>query len=210
MLEHFAHALVCFGRALQVPLGADNLLDGITLSLGDRFLRCFGELLNSLLVMTKILLASNQDDGQSVAEMKNLGYPLLLDVLEGIRGVNGEANQDDMRVRIRERAEPIVIFLASRIPQCELDVLIVDLHIGNIVLEDGRNINLRESSLGEDYEQTSLPASTIANDDQLASDLSHFNGLNYLAIRRSSTERQKRQVSGRVVAGWWWKQRRGI
>jgi hypothetical protein len=34
------------------------------------------ELLNGLLVEAQILLAANKDDGQALAEVKNLGNPL--------------------------------------------------------------------------------------------------------------------------------------
>lgn len=39
---------------------------------GDRLLACLAELLNSLVVVTQILLAANEDDGETLAEVKNL------------------------------------------------------------------------------------------------------------------------------------------
>jgi hypothetical protein len=62
----------------------NDLLDSITLSLGHGLLGSLGKLLNSLRVMSKILLASNKNDGKTLTEMKNLGNPLLLNVIEGI------------------------------------------------------------------------------------------------------------------------------
>ena len=77
------------------------------------------ELFNGLLIVTQILLATNEDDGETAAEMKNFGDPLclrhvsevsylemewwwqqylLLDVIEGIGRVNSKADQDDMRI----------------------------------------------------------------------------------------------------------------
>ena len=50
----------------------------IYLLLVDRLLRCLCEFLDSLLVMTKILLASNKDHGEAVAEVNNLGNPLQI------------------------------------------------------------------------------------------------------------------------------------
>ena len=43
---------------------------------GDRLLARLAELLNGLLVVAKILLASDQDDGEALAEVKNLRDPL--------------------------------------------------------------------------------------------------------------------------------------
>ena len=47
-----------------------------------------------------------------------------------------------MGVGVTERTETIVVFLSRRIPQRELNVLSIDLDIGDIVLEHGGNINL--------------------------------------------------------------------
>jgi hypothetical protein len=41
---------------------------------------------------------------------------LLLDVIEGIRRVDCEADEDDVGVWVAEGSEPIIVFLARRIP----------------------------------------------------------------------------------------------
>lgn len=38
----------------------------------DRLLACLAELLNSLVVVAQILLATNEDDGKALAEVKDL------------------------------------------------------------------------------------------------------------------------------------------
>lgn len=67
---------------------------------------------------------------------------LLLDVVKRVGGVNGEANQDNVRVGVREGAETVVILLASSIPKSQLNVLAVDLDVGDIVFEDGGDVDL--------------------------------------------------------------------
>lgn len=47
-----------------------------------------------------------------------------------------------MRVGVGEGTETVVIFLAGGIPEGELDVLAVDLDIGDVVLEDSGDIDL--------------------------------------------------------------------
>jgi hypothetical protein len=64
-------------------------------------------------------------------------------VVERIWRVNGEANENDVAVWVGERSQPVVIFLARRIPQGEFDVLSIDLYVGYIVLEHGRNVDLQ-------------------------------------------------------------------
>lgn len=47
-----------------------------------------------------------------------------------------------MGVGVGERTKTVVVFLASRIPQGQLDVLAVNLDVGNIVFEDGGDVDL--------------------------------------------------------------------
>lgn len=67
---------------------------------------------------------------------------LLLHVVQRIGRVYSETDEDDVGVRVAERPETIIILLASRIPQRQFDVLAIDLHIGNVVLEDSRHVDL--------------------------------------------------------------------
>ncbi len=67
---------------------------------------------------------------------------LLLDVVERVGRVDRKADQDDVRVGVGQRAQPVIILLASRIPKGQLDVLAIDLDIGDIVLKDGGDIDL--------------------------------------------------------------------
>ncbi len=67
---------------------------------------------------------------------------LLGDVVQGVGGVDSEANQDDVRIGVRQRSETVVVLLTSRIPQCQLNVSAIDLDIGNVVLKDGRDVDL--------------------------------------------------------------------
>lgn len=47
-----------------------------------------------------------------------------------------------MGVGVGERAETVVILLAGGIPEGELDVLAIDLDIGDVVLEDSGDVDL--------------------------------------------------------------------
>jgi hypothetical protein len=127
---------------------------------GYRLLGSLVQLLDGLLVEAQILLAANQDDGQALAEVQDLGDPLgallaaaahraalwethlLLYVVERIGRVDGKADQDNVGVGVGERAETVVILLAGGIPEGELDVLAIDLDIGDVVLEDSGDVDL--------------------------------------------------------------------
>lgn len=68
---------------------------------------------------------------------------LLLDVVERVGRVDGEADKDDVRVGVGQRAQTVVIFLACGIPEGELNVLAVNLYIGNVVLENSGHVDLQ-------------------------------------------------------------------
>lgn len=105
--------------------------------------------------------------GLSFSEGHDLTY-LLLDVVQGVRGIDGEADQDDMRVGVGERAETVVILLASRIPQGQLNVLAIDLDIGDIVLENSGNVDLAAEKASANYkfgrygQKTQVPVERVA------------------------------------------------
>lgn len=76
MLKHLADTLVGLGRALEVLVGTNLLADLLTLFRRDRLLARLTQLFNCLRVVAQILLAANQDDGQALAKVQNLGNPL--------------------------------------------------------------------------------------------------------------------------------------
>ena len=55
-----------------------------------------------------------------------LGEPLLLDVLERSRACHAEADEEDVRLRVRERPETIVILLSSGIEESERVGVVAD------------------------------------------------------------------------------------
>lgn len=69
---------------------------------------------------------------------------LLLDVVERVWRVDGETDQNDVGVGVRQRTETVIIFLASSIPKGEFNVLAINLDVGDIVLEDGRDVDLHK------------------------------------------------------------------
>ena len=88
----------------------------------------------------------------------------LLNVVQRIWRVNGETDEDDMRVWVAERTKAVVVFLASRVPQSEFNVFSVNLYICNVVLKNGGDINLVENGivrLGERKEMLKLTSGKV-------------------------------------------------
>lgn len=91
---------------------------------------------------------------QAKIDIRNAKYErklrlyLLLNVIERVGAVDGEANKDNVGVGITERTETIVVFLAGGIPKCELDTLAINFDVCDVVLKYGRDIDLLSNSEG--------------------------------------------------------------
>ena len=57
------------------------------------------------------------------------------DIVKGRRADDGEADEEDVGLRVREGSESVVIFLPSGIPQTQANGLAVDHHTGRVVVE---------------------------------------------------------------------------
>lgn len=75
-LEDLSHALASLGRALHVTLRSNLLRNSETFWSRHRSLVHSGKILHRLWVVSKILLASDQDDRQALAKVQDLGNPL--------------------------------------------------------------------------------------------------------------------------------------
>ncbi len=68
---------------------------------------------------------------------------LLFHIVERVREVDGEAEEEDMGVGVREWAETVAeLVLASRIPQGEPDGLAVHLDVRDVEFKDCRDVHL--------------------------------------------------------------------
>jgi len=173
VLEHFADAFASLGATFEVMPRADLLRYGHTLFGADGPLTRFPELFNGLAISPEILLASHQDNRESSTEMHHFRNPLLLDVVEGIRAIDGETDKNDMRVGIGKRSKAVIVFLAGRIPKSEFNMLAIDFDVGDVVLKDGWYIHLWECTLREDDQQTCLSTCTITDNNEFTTNLRH-------------------------------------
>lgn len=90
---------------------------------------------------------------------------LRLHVVKRRRAHNGEANQKHVRLRVRQRPQPIVVLLPRRIPQPKTDGLIIHHDARRVVVEDGRDVLAGEGVGGVGYEQAGLAYGAVARDD---------------------------------------------
>ena len=64
-----------------------------------------------LLVFPQIQLSSNQDHQNSGTVLLNLWNPFVLDVAQGPRVDDGEADDEDVRLVVRDQSQFVVFFL---------------------------------------------------------------------------------------------------
>lgn len=58
--------------------------------------------------------------------------------------VDGEDDEDDVGVVVRERTQTVKVLLSGRVPECEFHELAVELDLSDEVLEDGWDVVLRK------------------------------------------------------------------
>src|SRR3989338_265740 len=97
-----------------------------------------------------------------------LGNPLLLDVLEGVRVDSGEADQEDVGASVAGLgAEVDVVVLSGSIPEGNIYKLPIKFLQDAEVVEDGGDVMLNKPGHGVSHQQTALPNRPVAHDAAL-------------------------------------------
>lgn len=135
LIEHRLEALLGQSRALQILDGGDLLGHCQSLGIGDGGELLVLQLLDRGLVVAQIQLGADQDDRDTGAVVTHLGEPLGPDVLKGGRIHQREADEEDVRLGIGERSQPVVVLLPGGIPETQIDGLGVHHHVGWVVIE---------------------------------------------------------------------------
>jgi hypothetical protein len=86
----------------------------------------------------------------------HLGIPLGRHVLERDRIDDREADEEDVGVGVRERAQSVVLLLTGCVPETELDRLVAGRQVDDVVVEDGGNVVLGKAVVGVSDEKASF------------------------------------------------------
>lgn len=105
------------GRALDVFDGTQVLGHTVTVLLANGLHLLTGELLTDTGVIAQIGLRADDQAGNTGAVVVDLREPFLANVFKGRRRGDGEANQEDVGLGVRQRAKTIVILLSGSIEQ---------------------------------------------------------------------------------------------
>lgn len=128
-------------------MGPNFLRYSDTLLIGNRIHPPLLQSLHGPFVLSKVELGAYQDDGNVGGVVLDFGKPFPLDVVEGRRTGNGEADQEDIGLGVREWPKTIVVFLSGRIPKAQADGLSVDQDACGIVIKPRRMVT-REPKVG--------------------------------------------------------------
>lgn len=71
----------------------------------------------------------------------------MLDIVERVGAVDGEAYQDDVGFRVCKGPQSLVVLLAGGIPKSQLNRLAVYSTVGDVVFEDGGDLRSRISAV---------------------------------------------------------------
>jgi len=115
-LEHLPHALLALSGTFQVRERVDFVRHRLPLVRSHGLLFHLHEFASRHFVRAQVFLVSDEDDRHVGTEVSHLGRPLLRDVLEAVRAVDGEAHEDDVRVWVGQRTEAVIVLLSGCVP----------------------------------------------------------------------------------------------
>ena len=79
------------------------------------------------------------DTGQDVKQHQITTY-LAADIVKRRLARNRKANQEHVRLRVRERTQAVIVFLAGGIPEAQVDGLSVNHDVGRVIVKDSGNV----------------------------------------------------------------------
>jgi len=165
--EHLLHPAARLRGALDV-LGTDFACDLRALLGRDGPLSLRAKHPFRVVVPAEVRLGCDEYERCTLAKVRYLWVPLVLDVLKTDRKVNGEDDEDDVAFWVAQRPQSIVLLLSCRVPERDLDNLAVELSVCYVVLEHGGYVRFWESIMSVYDQQARLSAAAIPNHDNLS------------------------------------------
>ena len=141
-LKNIIHAIPRQTTTLKILPRANHFLNIAPLLARRKPQTLFPHLLLRQRIVPQILLQSDKDNRHALALFARLFGPLVLYVFERVRGIDGEADEYDVRFGVCEGSEALVVFLAGGVPEGELHGFAVDAAVGDVVFENGGDVAL--------------------------------------------------------------------
>ena len=132
------------GGTLDVLEGADLVGEGLAALKRHWLLVLLSQFFDGSFVRAKIELGSDQNERHARGVVGDLRPPLALDIIKTRKRRDGETDEEDISLGVRERTQAVVIFLSSGIPKPKVDGNPVHHYIGGVVVENRGNVLPRE------------------------------------------------------------------
>lgn len=121
------------------------------------------QLLQYIRIIAQVAFGPHQQDRHIGTVVRHLWVPFVLDVLVGRGAGDGEADDEDVGLRVGERTEAIVLLLTRRVPQIEADVAPIHGDLGAVVVEHGGDVFFGKRSGGVRDEQAGFSDCSVAH-----------------------------------------------
>ena len=128
-LKHFANSVLGLGRTLEIRKRIYLVSHCSAFLDTHRLLFHLHQFAFGGLVIPQVTLVADKDYRHIRAEVLHLRRPLLRNVFEAVGTVDGKAHENYIRVWIRKRSQPIIVFLACCVPQCQLNLKVSTRHL---------------------------------------------------------------------------------
>src|SRR5690606_36696142 len=99
---------------------------------------------DQMLVLPSDHLGSTQDDRKSSRVVSDFGKPFPPGIFKAGGGNHREHEHEDICLRIGERSQSVIVFLASGIPEIEVDNLAIQPEVCTEIIEHGWDVIGRE------------------------------------------------------------------
>jgi hypothetical protein len=139
-VEHVLETFLGEGGALKV-LDGPNFAGAVVGFFGGDDVKALRlELTDHILVVSQVHLGTDEDNGDTRGVVLNFRPPFGFDVVEGVRGDDGETNKENIGLRVGQRTKSIVVFLASGIPKTQVHGATINHDVGGVVVKHGRDV----------------------------------------------------------------------
>ena len=119
LIENILQLVLRQGTTFHILHRPQILRHPLPILLPDRLHTLLGQLIFHARIVTQICLSADDQARHARAVVVHFGEPFLTHVLEGGRRGDAEADEEDVSLRVGERAQPVIVFLAGGVEEAE-------------------------------------------------------------------------------------------
>jgi hypothetical protein len=166
-VEDFHQALLCHRTALHILRSLQFVRERLAHLVGHWLQVAVSQTHQHRGVLAKIRFGSNENKWGSGAIVHDFGIPLRPRVLVRCGRNNGETEQENVGLWVRQGSQSVVFFLPGSVPQAQVNRLSVDHHIGGIVIKHSWHVLRGKRVGGVGDQHAGFPDRTITNGNAL-------------------------------------------